>query len=296
MIPWYPLVQLVDPMTEHSTSRCYLISYFALALNVSENPLISLWHGLEPDYKARSVAKEFRASDFIQSLPSSLSPDSVWQINPEESRPKDLFTIRFDYKGVSFTCGRVSIVDIENEVLITCPHHPDTHRLDEWKWCIKSCIESLKTFDAVSKLMTTICNQKFGKLEHPYRNRSGKWFTEVPDCPTRDRLRFEISFIPDVITFKWITRIDYIKTRYSLTTDFCTTEMNWSGPYYRQLGHSFEAKPSDVFDPYQFARVNGDFKHRFTRDAWLKTMGKRLKESIPPANLPRSRDSSPSKR
>jgi len=296
MIPWYRLVQLVDLMTEHTSARVYLISYFALALNVSENPLISLWHGLEPDYKARSVAKELRASDFIQSLPSSLDPDSMWQINPDESKPKNIFSIWFDYKGVRLVCGRFDVGTVKNEVLTNCPHHSGTHHLDEWKWCIKTCIESLKTFDAVSKLMATICNQKFGKLEHPYRNRTGKWFTEVPDCPTRDSLRFEISCIPDMLELKWTTRIDYIKTRYWLTTDFCTTEMEWSGPYYCQLGHSFEAKLDAVFDPYQFARVNGDFKHRFTRDAWLKTMGKRLKESIPPANLPRSRDSSPSRR
>jgi hypothetical protein len=283
-------------MTEHTSARGFLISYFALALNVTENPLISLWHGLEPNYKARSVAREFRTSDFIKSLPSSLDLDSMWRIKPDHSKPENVFVIWFKHKRVRINCGRFDIVTAKNEIRTTCPHHLETHELDDWKCCIKNFIESLKTFDAVSNLMETICCRKFGKLERRHGSLD-KWFTKIPDCPTSDSLSFEISYTPqEIIELEWTTRIDYIKTRYLLTTDFCATEMVWSGPYYCQLGHSFEAKMDAVYDPYQFARRNGNFKHRFTREAWLKTMGKRLKESIPPTILPKSRDSSPSRR
>jgi len=284
-------------MTEHASARSYLISYFALALGVSGTPLISLWNNLDLEYKARSIAKEFRRSDLFRSLPSSLGPDSMWRVKHDHPNPKNIFVIWFKHKGVRVDCGSFDIVTAKNQVRTTCPHHLKTHDLDDWEYCIKNFIESLRTFDAVSNLMEIVCCQKFGKLERQH-GTPDKWLTKIQDCPTNDSLSFEISYNSEVrlVELKWITRINYIKTRYWLTSDFCATEMDWSGPYYHQLGHSFEAKQDAACYPYQFARRNTNFKHRSTRDAWLKTMGKRLKESIPPTKFPRCRDSSPSRK
>jgi len=284
-------------MSEPIIARGCLLSYFALALRVNETQLISLWHNLEPSYKAKSVAKEFRTSDRIRALSSSLSPASIWSIRHNTTIPENVFSIHFTYGDINRLSRTFDIIINGRQLMTTCPYHIELHCLSEWEHCVKVCIESMKIFDVVFALVADIhyreIRLKWSPIHSKFRRITGG-VTETEHSLTGDRFRHGVSVHQLLPQFEWIAHIDSVRTSCYLMTDLRTTILSLRN---RQSEYWFRAElgESDVKYAFSSDRERPD-EYLPSQEAWTRTMQECLKNLFPSRMLTESRDLSPSRK